>query len=92
MGMLADQPLDTKGDRRGDLYFDGVDHFESVDGGNVRVVCYVNKMIHGKRTRVILDDGYIIPSSALPDAIGKALMALARQVIVSPSGSLTILH
>jgi aromatic ring-opening dioxygenase LigB subunit len=79
-------------DVRHDTYFDGVDHFENMDGGNIRVICYVNRIVDGKRTRVILDHGLVMPASAFPDAIGKALMQLARQVVVSPNGTLSISH
>lgn len=92
MASVADLPTEHGEGQRSDTYFDGVDHFETAGGGCIRAVCYVNRIIAGKQTRVILASAYLIPATALPDAIGKALMMMARQVIVSPSGSLTILH
>jgi hypothetical protein len=92
MGTFVDQNAAMTALHRSDLYFDGVDHFEAAGGGNIRVVCYVLRIIEGKQTRVILDETFLMPAASFPDAIGKALMALARQVVVSPSGTLTILH
>lgn len=75
-----------------DTYIEGIAHIELAEGGYVRAVCFINRKINGETRRVISDEAYMIPIAALPDAVGKALMVLARHVVVSPEGSLTIWH
>lgn len=73
-----------------DLFASGLHSIESIGGGNLRFVFYVVTKEGGKRTP--LDRGLIMPIEFVPEAVGKTLMALGRQVIVSASGALTIAH
>lgn len=75
-----------------DIFASGLHSIEHAGGGCFRFVLYVNKIIDGKTVRVLVDPGVVMPIDAIPDAIGKTLMALGRQVVVSASGVLTVAH
>lgn len=75
-----------------DVFVSGLECIEPVGGGCLRFVLFVNQVIDGVNVRVSLDHAVVMPIDALPDAIGKALMALGRQVFIKPDGTMTVMH
>jgi hypothetical protein len=73
-----------------DVFISGVERFEPLDGGCVRVVLYVQKGEVPERKPAPFD--VIMPLDALPDAVGKALATLGTQVLVRPDGSTMLKH
>lgn len=74
------------------IFASGLERIEHAGGGCLRIVLFENKAINGIMERIQIVPDVIIPIDALPDAIGKAMMALGRQVCVRPDGSMTVAH
>lgn len=74
------------------VFVSGLEAVERVGGDCLRFVFFVNEMLNGKLTRVLQQQTVVMPITALPDAIGKSLTALGRQVLVRADGSVTAMH
>lgn len=77
---------------RNRIFTSGLECIANVGGGCLEFIMFVNQDIDGHTVRVRLDESVVMPVEALPDAIGKALMALGRQVFVRPDGTITVMH
>lgn len=75
-----------------DVFVSGLERIEVVGGGCLRFVMFTMEHIEGRMCRVELDNAIVMPLDALPDAIGKALMAMGRQVVVRPNGQISVAH
>jgi hypothetical protein len=75
-----------------DVFASGLERIEIVGGGCLRFVMYAMEQIEGRMCRVEMERAIVMPLDALPDAIGKALMAMGRQVMVRPDGQITVAH
>lgn len=70
----------------------GVDDIVDIGGGQVRVTYYLNRpMPGGGLERVLLPHAHIMSAGAIPDAIGKGLLAIGRKIIAREDG-LTVTH
>jgi hypothetical protein len=72
-----------------DQFVSGIDRIENAGGQCVRLVTYVMRDIDGNMTPC---EGphVVMPLDALPDAVGKALSAMGRQIIVRPNGQVLL--
>jgi hypothetical protein len=77
-----------------DVFVAGLERIESAGGGCLRFVLYVEGAAgpDGALQRLPAPVNVIAPLSAVPDAIGKMLAAIGRQVLVRPDGSITVKH
>lgn len=75
-----------------DLFVSGLERVERAGGSCLRFVPYVIHTIEGRETAVSADNSFVMPIEAIPDAIGKAMMALGRHVLIKPDGSVTVAH
>lgn len=76
-----------------DLFICGLDRIESIGGGMLRFVLFVNfENECGAMEKSPAEIDIVMPASALPDAIGKAIVAVGRQVFIGTDGSMTLLQ
>jgi hypothetical protein len=76
----------------GNVFISGLDHIEAIGGGMLRFVLYINIANEaGLLDAIPLDFDIVMPASALPDAIGKALSAMGR-VVFAREGSLSVMQ
>lgn len=62
----------------------GIESITDIGGGQIRVAYYVNRPnAAGAIERVTLPIAHIMPATAVPDAIGKSMMAIGRKVLAS---------
>lgn len=73
-------------------FISGLDSIQPLGNGNLEFVLYVMETTDGESVKRLLDESIVMHIGALPDAVGKALMALGRQVLVSENGSVTVMH
>lgn len=76
-----------------DVVVSGVESVTDIGGGMVRAEFFVNRKsaVTGLLERVVLPDALVMPISMVPDAIGKAMIAIGRKIIASEDG-LTVVH
>lgn len=77
-----------------DMFVSGLDRIDLLGGGMLRFVGYVEHSARegGQIERLAAFRNIVMPAAALPDAIGKAILAMGRQVFVTPEGSLVLKH
>jgi hypothetical protein len=76
-----------------DVFISGLDRVESAGPGVVRYVLYVlRRDEHGVEFRCPTEFNILAPEAAMPDAVGKMIASLGRQVIVAGDGTLTVKH
>lgn len=76
-----------------DLFVSSVNTIEVIGGGMVRVSFFVNENRDGCGLKPYPADWcLVIPASAVPDGIGKAIAATARMVIADTDGNITLVH
>jgi hypothetical protein len=73
-----------------DLVADGLDRIEILPGRRLRFVFYIAADQDGRGARVPTRCDLIMPLASIPDAIGKTMLAIGRQVFVKPDGSITL--
>lgn len=75
-----------------DVFVSGVERVEDAGGGCLRFVLFAWRVVDGKQVRAELDVAIVMPAAAVPEGIGKSMMALGRKVIARADGSLTVAH
>lgn len=77
-----------------DEFVSSVNYLEIIGGGLFRVTFYVNvaNANDSNLECVPADFSLVMPLTALPDAIGKALVVSSRTIFARPDGSLTLMQ
>lgn len=64
----------------------GVDRIVELNGGSLLLVLFVEDAGRRQVLDGPNDEGLVVPVSAIPDAIGKAMLAIGRKVIAHEDG------
>jgi hypothetical protein len=75
-----------------DLFVSGVASLEIIGGGMVRITFTVNQSNDGRVEAHPADFALVMPLSAIPDGIGKALSITARAVFTDASGNMMLMN
>lgn len=80
-------------DAPSDLVISGLHHIEAIGSGLVRLVWFTTVQAEsGAIEPAPAEFNTVMPAEAIPDAIGKAIAATSRTVLIKPDGSMLLLQ